>query len=349
MLAAAPCFARDQAPDVLCLIVPGQGTDPGLQKVVTDTVLVQLARRQLSAEIVDPAGAQGATVNAALALARQDGAQVLVYGHYTASGEALTLSFQAYDPGSRQHFAAASGAGPIDISMDSLVSRTLSEALQSVPLKPSMTAGDPADPQTSTVSQDPTSAQTGALLPGTGSQRPARVSPAPPAGSWSDRKPSVVGVYAGFAPLVTTGPVAQYAQTGWSALVSADVTFNLWSGSLGAGILSGACWFSASGLASNANVILVPVGLDLRFTLEGPSSPWLAIHLSGGPAALQVTTPWYGDLSKAVGYALAGLVMDLPFTAAIGLTLETSYVVFFESASLPIMGFLPEVSFHARL
>ena len=362
-LVAAPCFALDPAPDVLCLIVPGQGTDPGLQRVVTDAVLVQLARRKLSAEVVDPSVSNVSTVKTALALARQEGAQVLVVGNYMASQQALSLSFQAFDPASRRHFDAVSEAGPIDISMDSVVSKALSEALEGVPLTPSVGAADPSDPQgaggsagqpgavstgAGSTSSSAGAVQVGTALPGAGTDRTVRTSAIPPT-SWSQRKPSIMGVYAGFAPLVTTGPVAQYAQYGWTALVSADVAFSLWSGSFGAGILSGACWFDATGLATTARVLLVPVGLDLRFTLERPDSPWLALHLSGGPAALQATTAWSADLSKAVGYALAGLVMDLPFTASIGMTLETSYVVFFESASLPIMGFIPEVSFHARL
>ncbi len=53
-------------------------------------------------------------------------------------------------------------------------------------------------------------------------------------------------------------------------------------------------------------------------------------------------------MTKLVPYLLAGMRMDLPFAPVIGLAVEADWVAFFESASLPLMAFAPEVALYVR-
>ena len=129
--------------------------------------------------------------------------------------------------------------------------------------------------------------------------------------------------------------------------MSFDLRFPLGAGTLGAGILSGACLFTASGAVSDAFVLLVPLGLDMQYSFGSPG-PGVILHVSGGAALMSTSAPATPTLLKIVPYALAGIALDVPFSPALGITVEASYAVFFESATLPIMAFAPEVSLYVR-
>ncbi len=91
----------------------------------------------------------------------------------------------------------------------------------------------------------------------------------------------------------------------------------------------------------------MPLGLDVGLRMGGEGIG-IGLHLGGGPALMATSAPAVSTLLKVVPYALAGMAVEVPFSAAVGLAVQASYAVFFESASLPIMAFAPEVSLYAR-
>ena len=95
--------------------------------------------------------------------------------------------------------------------------------------------------------------------------------------------------------------------------MSFDLRFPLGAGTLGAGVLPGACLFNASGVVSDAFVLLVPLGLDMQYSFGG-SGPGVILHASGGAALMGTSAPAMPKLLKIVPYALAGIGLDVPFS-----------------------------------
>jgi hypothetical protein len=155
------------------------------------------------------------------------------------------------------------------------------------------------------------------------------------------------GMSTGAAPLIATGLASNYTKLGLLATFAADYRFPVGRGVLETGILCGVSMFSATGAASDADILLVPLGADLRYLLNAGSFPGVVLHASGGPALMSVTAGYTGSETKIVPYALAGMTVELPFSPSFGFTLEASYIVFVES-SLTIMAFAPEAAMYVQ-
>jgi hypothetical protein len=153
----------------------------------------------------------------------------------------------------------------------------------------------------------------------------------------------------GIAPLVPLFDTAKYSNIGIFSTLTLDMRFPVGPGALGAGILTGFTWLAASGVASGADISLLPVGADLVYTFFEPSFPVFSLRLSGGLSVMTVVVPYLTEpLTKLVPFALAGIVLDFPFAPFLGLAVQADYVNFFED-SLWIMGFTPQVSLYFRL
>ena len=192
-----------------------------------------------------------------------------------------------------------------------------------------------------TSSTAPTPEAAAGTAPGPATQGPTTSEAAQ--GPWR-----LVGISAGAAPFLAVGPISDFTKIGvWSTL-AVDFRFPLAGGVLEAGILSGFCWFKASGDVSSADVYLVPIGPDLRFAPEAAASPAFTFHLSGGPAVMTTVTSYLGTIVEAVPYLLGGIAVDFSLAPFCSLRIETEYAAFFEEFSRPIMGFLPGASLGFR-
>ena len=154
------------------------------------------------------------------------------------------------------------------------------------------------------------------------------------------------GISSGVAPMIATGPAADYTKLGLLTTFAVDLRFR--AGGLEAGVLTGACWMSATGVVSTASILIIPMGVDLQYLLNSGAFPGIILHASGGPAFMSVNASYTGTETKIVPYVLGGLTLDLPFDPSLGLTVQANYVAFLES-SLAIMAFAPEVSLYVRL
>ena len=313
---------NDRPASVIVVVVPGDNADSGFQSVLRDSLLVNLTRNRMKpAAVEQPENAK--------AVARQQQADYLVSGTYRNTTENLELTLEVWLPDGRVPLATGKASGRISLTMDALVGAALEQVL------PAMQARFPADGA-------PTSA--GTAVTGTvAATSPAGAvagTPEPPA-RWRRVELSIGG-----APLVTTGSLADYAKIGALSTLSLDIRFPIGRGVLAAGLLAGVGWFRAAGLEV-ADILLVPVGADLRWTIAPGASPGVALHASAGPTVLVAVTGWAGTLTKIVPYVIGGLDVDIGLTPVLGLRIEADYTVVFEG-SMVLQGFVPQLSLRTR-
>jgi hypothetical protein len=325
--------APPSRPSVMAVVSPAAGADDSLRGVLFEAVQVQLLRR--NAPIVR-AGQEtaGRTTAELMPVAAGQGARYLLVCAYSTVGRRLSLRAELLDTLSSVQVGAGQSEGRVDLSLDDVVARALEGALAGVTF--------PAEP----VPQEPAPQEPVHQEPVQQEQPPAEQPPAAAAAQAAGRQRRV-GISAGAAPMIPTGPAAGYTDLGLLATAAFELRFPLRVGTLSAGILSGACLFSAEGASSEAFVAIVPLGLEAGWRLGGDGIG-LGLRIGGGPALMVTSAPAVSTLLKIVPYALAGMALELPFSPALGLSLKAGYAVFFESATLPIMAFAPEVLLYAR-
>jgi hypothetical protein len=330
ILAASPGAANDRLSGIFAVVRPSSESDRQLQEVIAQAVVVRLTLRKAPVVAADAEAARAASVKDCIALAAGRNAEYVLLCDYATKGKQLLVRMDLYDVSSGAQVRTATAEGRIDLSLDDVIERGLGTALSGIELREA--SADAALP----VVDSPGATPLAEPVPEPGGQ---------PAAVIAGRQR--LAVSAGAAPMIATGPAAVYAGLGLLATVSFGVRFGMGGGTLGAGILTGACMFSASGAASDALVLLVPLGLDARYSLSG-SGPGVTLHASLGPALMVTSTTYADPFLKVIPYGIAGLTLDIPFTAFVGLAIEASYAVFIESLSLAIMAFAPEVSLYAR-
>jgi hypothetical protein len=328
VLTVLPVAAEEGASGVVGSIQPGTGADVTLKGVVSTALAVQLARRQARLEIVElPDLPQSSRAPEGLSRAAGEKAQYLLLGEYTTSPKSFTLEIDLYDVGTKRKVRTITATGPIDLSMDSVVADALDRTLTGIEFKQaSMIRTTPPDPDhpTGTTVITPSAAPRGTPAVG------------------------FLALSSGVAPFILMGGASVYASVGLLATFSADIRLPLGPGVFGVGLLSGLCALDATGVAATAQVLIVPVGADVRYSMNEGGFPGIVLHASGGPAVMNVSADYAGSLTKVVPYVLAGMSLGLPFSSFIGLSIEADWAAFFESAALPIMAFAPEVSMYVR-
>lgn len=350
-VSAGSAGAEDRADPVgvFTVVRPARETDRPLQEVMSSAVLVQLTLRKAVVRPADAEAIRGAALDGYLALASGADCQFLLVCEYSTREKELSVSVALYDPASAARVRGGTAAGRIDLSLDEVIGRGMDAALSGITFR--QPAAEPVQSQFVTSMQQavepPSPAESTAVLPD--AQEPSALpgvqEPAFPITTAGRR--TRFSLSAGAAPMIATGPAADYSKLGLLAMVSFDMRFGVGGGTLSAGMLSGACMLSASGAASDAFILMVPLGIDIGYSIQG-SGPGVTVHLGGGPALMSVTTPHASAMLKIIPYALAGLAINLPLARSLGLAIDASYVLFLESLSLPIMAFAPEVSLYVR-
>jgi hypothetical protein len=318
------------------VIVPSTGADRSLQNVLAGSFTVQLTLRKASLRLAGAGEETAFTLRRALSEAASQNAEYLLIGTYSTTASEILLQVELYNVTTGQKIRSAATSGKIDLSLDTVVAQALEKTLSGIRFRQA-SADIVVAPPAETTPQP--------IAPATGTPREPATAPAADAGH--EQPWQVLAISSGAAPLVATGPASDYTKLGLLATFSADLRFRFAAGAIQAGILSGICLFSAAGVVSSADILIIPIGVDLQYLLNPGAFPGIILHLSGGPALMNVKASYFGDESKIVPYVLGGMTLDLPFSRAFGLALEASYVAFLES-SLLIMGFAPEVSLYVR-
>ena len=339
-------IARESASGVLASVEAAPGADPALLNVVVTALDLQFMRRSARFDTVTPTGlAEPEVATEGLRQAAERHQQFFLFGEYSTSPKDLTLTVQLYDVETGARLSSASVSGRIGLSLDSVVARVLDEVLAGLTLQPAPQPLPPAEPgekpETPGTIQPPGAAQPPESAPGAG---PTGKTPTP---IHSAEHPARISLASGAAPFIPLGNGA-YTELGVLATFSAVFRFPLGPGLLGAGVLTGVGAMNAAGAASTASLLLVPLGAEVSYSMNEGGFPGIVFHVSAGPALMSVSTSYEGTLAKAVPYLMAGMRVDVPFTSFLGLALEAAWTGFFESPSLLIMGFAPEVSVYVR-
>ena len=322
---------------VMGVILPASGADRSLQDVLAGSFTVQFTLRKAALHLADSGADAAFTLGRALSEAASKNAEYLLVGTYSTTPTEILLQVELYSVASGQKIRSASTSGRINLSMDTLVAQALEKALTGITFQEAsaVVVAPPVEPTPQPIAP----ATTGPREPSTA---PAVVSDTGRAPPWK-----LFGISSGVAPMIATGPAADYTKLGLLATFAVDLRFRAGAGALEAGILSGACWMSATGVVSEANILIIPMGVDLQYLLNSGAFPGIILHASGGPALMSVNASYTGAETKLVPYVLGGLTLDLPFDPSLGLTVQANYVAFLES-SLAIMAFAPEVSLYVR-
>jgi hypothetical protein len=340
ILCSALGNTADRAPGsgVLGVILAESGADTSLRDVLAGSFAVQLTLRKAVLHFMTPAGVPGFTVPRGLSEAAAQNAEYLIVGTYSTTDTECNLRVDLYNVSSGQKIRSAQSSGRIDLSMDLIVAQALEKTLSGVRFHEAAGSAPAETPQEAIPKPIP---------PASGASSSAV---SQPQGAIAARGPiarKLLAIESGVAPLIVTGPAADYAKIGLLATLALGLRFPIAAGTFQGGVLTGVCWLGATGAVSSADVLMVPIGLDLQYLLNEGAFPGVTLHVSGGPALVSVNAAYVGNVSKIVPYLLAGMTLDLPFAAFVGLALEARYVAFFES-SLTIMAFAPEVSVYVR-
>jgi hypothetical protein len=362
---------------VVYAVTPGQGADATLKSVISSAIDLQLAKRNASAEELDTNLVNGQASGDPLKAAAEKNSQLLLLISYTTNTESLALKLRVFDVASSKQIAEAAESGRIDLSLDAVIAEAVDAALQGVSLAPAAqpvpgteaagtgTAQGQGTPTadatttaaagagtTATPGSAAQTAATGTAAAGTGSAAAAAAAVDTGAGPGpvlpAKRKVSLVGISTGAAIFLPSGAAGTYVSMGALATLGVNVRFALGPGTLGAGIVSGVAEMQATGAVTQASILLVPIGVDARYTLNDGGFPGITVHVSGGPSIMNVTASYTGSLTKVIPYVIGGMTLDLPFFSFLGLSIDASWAAFFESSALIIMGFTPEVLLYVR-
>jgi hypothetical protein len=331
-LVNAPAIGAEQADRparVFVAVAPGPGADAAYGSLLSDALAVSLTRSRMRPTAF-------ATAGDARSAAGKGEADYLVFGTWLNTAETLELSIEAWLPGSRTPLATGKASGKIGLALDDVVADALAGVL------PALQTRFPAD---STTTATDTTTTTGADVTGT---TVTAVGPSD-AGVSSVQSPARwrrVELSLGGAPLVATGDLTDYAKLGACAALDVDFRFRAGRGALAAGLQAGAGWFRAAGVGV-ADILVIPAGPDVHWTLSADANPAVSLHVAAGPAVLVAFIGGAGTLAKVSPFVSGGLGVDIALAPALGLRLEADYLVVFEG-SMVLQGFTPRLSLRTR-
>ena len=277
LLAICPAIGAqqtDRPARVFVSVSAGPGGDPAYQSLLSDALIVTFARSRMKASTY-------ATADAARAAARNGGADYLVLGTWGNTTDSLELVVEAWLPDGTAPLASGKASGKIGLALDAVAAEALSGVL------PAMSARFPADAATTTgtvvVQEVGTTGGTTGTSTGTVTAIGPSVGDVPavqPPSRWRRVELSIGG-----APLVATGELADYAKLGAFSTLDFDIRFAAGRGVVSAGLLAGAGWFRAAGVGV-ADILVIPAGPDVHWTLSADANPTVSLHVAGGPAVL---------------------------------------------------------------
>jgi hypothetical protein len=319
---------NDRPASVIVAIVPGENADTAYQSILRDALLVNLTRSRMIGAAVE-------TPDEARASARKGQADYLILGSWRNTADTIELSLELLPPKGTKPLATARAAGRISLTMDSVVGAALDQLL------PRMRARFPADSTAAT-----TGTATGAAGGTTGTI--TAVGPSDAGAGLPEQPARWRRVELGFggAPLVTTGTVTEYAKIGAFSAIDMDFRFPAGRGVLAAGLMTGAGWFRAAGVGV-ADILMVPLGVEARWTITATSNPGVALHAAAGPAAIVAVTSWADTVWKISPFVVGGFDVDIAFTPVLGLRVEADYTAIFEG-SMVLQGLTPRISLRTR-
>jgi hypothetical protein len=336
LTAAAAGLAAAQ-PVVLLRVAPAEGDrSPRVGEIVSRAARLELERAGLEAA---PAGAPP-----------QD-ADFVLEASFTVTGREVRLVFAWYTAGGMRRTQEVTLRGRMDLSLDRLVA----EAVRGILRRESASLAEAAarrPPPAPAPGEPPADAAPAVVDPATAGAAEGEPSAAPSAESSTTARTAGAAkrfeLAAGSSLFLPVGRAAEYLKMGVFPSLSASYYFGRRRGRLGVGLCAGANLFRAQGDLASAESVLLPLGLDLRFTTRPDLPLALLVRLSGGAAVLGANLNGSGMLYKTIPYASAGLGLYLWLFRSGGVVLDGTCSVFFEG-QIPIVGYAPGFGLYLRL
>jgi hypothetical protein len=329
----------DRPARVFVAVEPGPGADAAYGSVLSDALTVSLTRSRMRPT------AFATAADARSAAARGD-ADYLVFGTWLNTANTLELTVEALMPGNTTPLATGKASGKIGLALDDVVGEALAGVLQT------MQARFPDDGATTATGTSTTTTATGTTTVSgtTGTTGTTVTVVGPSGGDIAAVQPPPrwrrVELAVGGAPLVATGELADYAKLGACSALDLDFRFPVGRGVLAAGLQVGAGWFRATGVGV-ADILVMPAGPDVHWTLSADANPSVSLHAAAGPAVLVAIVGGAGTIAKVSPFVSGGLDVDIAFAPAFGLRFEADYLVVFEG-SMVLQGFTPRLSLRTR-
>ena len=154
-----------------------------------------------------------------------------------------------------------------------------------------------------------------------------------------------VEIAAGIAPLFPVGRSADYFAAAFGADLRAAVMLGP-TRSFSVGVSSRLVFSMAEGAATIADLLLVPIGVEIRLLGHDLFSP--TAYASGGVAIVRAVNPVLGEFIKVVPSAIAGIGMTMRFRSGFGVAAQIDFSAYFEGSTV-IMGFSPTLTANMEL
>ena len=278
-------------------------------------------------------------------LGAQEGADYFLAGLYILEGNYITIDFYFHDVSERRELLSVTRKGKMDLAFDRLVAEAVNDIIEKTGIEIADT--EVVDPGSSIKPVDSTTKGPAAAGPESSeSSESGKMTMVP------DREETVTEIKhlelsLGFAPFLTVGNASEYFRIGYVPCLYANYRFALARSRIGLGIYTGLNLFTAEGIIASADSMLIPMGLDIRCSPGIDSWVNLFFRISGGPVLLAINPNQTGMLIKVIPFVLGGLGIILSFSRFIGITIDSSFSVYFEKSQI-IMGYTPSLYLFVR-
>jgi TolB-like protein len=309
-----------------------QEENPVFQKVIEEAVTLELKRAGLRVisqrEATKSSEVLAADTAEILKLGKQGGAEFVLNSKYSVTGSTIRIDLSWLDVGENRSGPTISRTSRLDLALDRIIREAVTEILDSerdriASLVKEVKREEKPDSSRESATDGAASADLEVKL---------------------DKR---FEVSVGFSPFIATGDVSEYFKLGLMPVLYGGYRFALHNGILAIGLMAGINLFQAEGLIASSQNLLIPVGPDLRYTFSRGGVVDLYARLAGGPALFLVNVEGTGQFTKIIPFATAGIGFTLPLSETLGLAVDASYAVYFDTDSL-LMGFTPAAYIFVR-
>ena len=273
-------------------------------------------------------------------LGAQEGADYLLAGFYILEGNYIAIDFYFHDVSERRELLSVTRKGKMDLAFDRLVAEAVNEIIEKTGIE--ITDAEAAAPGSSI-----TPVESAADGPESSESSESGKMTMVPVREEAVTEIKHLELSLGFAPFLTVGNASEYFRIGYVPCLYGNYRFALARSRIALGIYTGLNLFTAEGIIARADSMLIPIGLDIRYSPGIDSWVNLFFRISGGPVLLALNPNQTGMLIKVISFVLGGIGINLSFSRFIGITLDSSFSVYFEKSQI-IMGYTPSLYLFVR-
>jgi hypothetical protein len=327
-------------------------SDPGIQTIINSYMKFELQRSRL---LVETEANGGTAIDSReveeymLSRGNEAGADFVIACIFDRSANTVQMTFSLYDVNRGQLVATAARQRKQTLLVEWSITDVIADFLDEI--GDQLVYVEETTPQVKEPPEEPDVEVAAAPEPGPTEPEPmpaeipdrAPEEPTPPYLDDTTKRFEFLG---GMAPFVLVGRTSDYGRLGLNTSFGLGYRFIGDQSQFVLAMSTGLCSFIAESAASRSRILLIPLaaGINLRMT---PTRLGFLFHLAGGPAAFLVSPDQGAYRFKLVPYATSGIAVEIPILSHLGLLIDLSFSVYFES-SQPVMGYAPSASVYYR-